>query len=125
MFYELIEFPITSKKLSWEAKEVIRDFRKTPMMFQRITLTGTLFPERALKPFVRVGESVAYYTEIARDGLKVNAYFDHPLTEGHTIEFGYGDKVFLVFPGKLQKGRIRKLDLKLIPRETKNIERFK
>jgi hypothetical protein len=125
MFYDLIEFPISSKKLSWEAKEVIRDFEKSPMLFHRIMLMGTSFPHRALKPFVRIGKHVASRVEISQDGLKVNAYFDQPVVEDQKIEFGYDDKVFLVFPEKFQPKKTTKLDLRLIPANTKNVEKFR
>jgi hypothetical protein len=125
MFYDLIEFPISSKKLFWEAKEVIRDFEKSPMLFHRITLNGTLFPHRALKPFVRIGRHLATHVKISQDGLKVNAYFDHPVGEDQKIEFGYDDKVFLVFPEKFQPKKTTKLDLRLIPANTKNVDKFR
>jgi hypothetical protein len=124
MFQDIIEYPITSKKLQWTSKQVLRDIDDHPHLFQRFTLSGTLFPERALKPFVKIGKQVTTHVVIAADGLSANAYFDRPVADDQRIEYGYGDEVFLFFPRQTIQREVLQLDIKRIPAGTKNVEYF-
>jgi hypothetical protein len=125
MFTDLIEYPIESEKLRWEARHVLRDFNDEPHLLLRLTLTGTRFPQRAQMPFVVVDNEVnAYYTEIAEDEMSVRAYFGRPLPEGGKIEFGYGPAVLLRFPKSFTSETVEWLDVKRLPEGTCHITAF-
>ncbi len=124
MFMDLVDFPIESDRLYWEARLVVRDLNQEPHLLMRITLTGTHFPHRALKPFVAVGEVRSLFVSIAEDGLSAHAYFDKPLPQGSRIEFGYGEQALLRFPGPFDPHGIRPLDRKRLPSNTRLVERF-
>jgi len=102
--------------LRWEAKEVVRDIGDKPHLFQRIVLTGAWFPNRAEAPFVRVGEVTTRRVLIADDSASVRAYFDRPIPDGETIEFGYGDQVTLRFPREFSRRRLLLLDRERLPK---------
>ncbi|MCP4304778.1 MAG: hypothetical protein GY788_07880 [bacterium] len=125
MFTDLIEYPIESEKLRYEARMVLRDFDDAPHMLLRLKLTGTRFPQRALLPFVRVGgEILAFDTEIAANEMSVAAYFDRPLPERGQIEFGYGTTVYLRLVDRFMNEGLEPLDPALIPDKTRLTERF-
>lgn len=124
MFRNLIEFPIESERLNWEARQVVRDLYNEPHLFLRLKLTGTHFPQRAIEPFVLVGEVLSQFVLISEDGLSAHAYFDRWPPERGVVEFGYGKKVFLRFPHRFSSESAEFLDLNLIPEGTKNIENF-
>ena len=116
MFPDLIEYPIESEKLRWEARQVLRDFDDEPHLLLRLTLSGTRFIQRAQIPFVVAnGEVLAYFTEIAEDEMSVRTYFDRPLPEGSRIEFGYGAAVMLRFPGAFSGEKARWLEPERLP----------
>jgi hypothetical protein len=124
MFKDLIDFPIESERLRWEACLVVRDLNQEPHLLMRIMLTGTHFPERALEPFVIVGKVRSLFVSIADDGLSARAYFDEPVQDGSRIEFGYGTEVLLRFPRAFERKGIKLLDPKRLPSNTRFIERF-
>ena len=124
MFKDLVDFPIESERLQWEARMVIRDLDQVPYVLMRIKLAGTHFPQRALKPFVVVGKVRSLFVTIADDGLSACAYFDKPLPEGNKIEFGYGDQILLRFPRAFSIEMVKLLDPKKVPKNTHLIERF-
>jgi hypothetical protein len=121
---DLIDYPIESERLQWEAHQVLRDLNREPHLLMRLKLTGTHFPQRALEPFVVVGKVRSQFVEIAEDSLSAYAYFDEPLPEGGRPEFGYGDQVYLRFPGAFDSDAFRPLDPERLPRNTRFIERF-
>ena len=55
MFNELIDWPIESDRLHWQASHVLRDLHGGVQLLFRLTLTGTHFPERGAEPFMSVG----------------------------------------------------------------------
>ena len=124
MFMDLVDFPIESERLRWEARLVVRDLYQEPYLFLRLKLTGTLFPHRALEPFVIVGKVRSRFVTIADDGLSACAYFDQPVPEGSRIEFGYGNDILLRLPRAFDPQAVEILDPKLLPRDTHFIERF-
>jgi len=124
MFMDLVEFPIESEHLRWEARLVVRDLNEEPHLLMRIKLTGTHFPQRALKPFVLVGKVRSRFVSIADDGLSACAYFDEPLQQGGRIEFGYGTEVLLRFPRAFEREGVELLDPKRLPSNTRFTERF-
>jgi hypothetical protein len=124
MFGDLIDFPIESERLKWEARLVVRDLNQEPHLMMRIKIAGTHFPERAIEPFVRVGKVRSLFVAIAEDGLSANAYFNEPLPEGGRVEFGYGARVLLRFPRPFDRELVRLLDPKRLPKNTRFVERF-
>jgi hypothetical protein len=118
MFSDLIEYPIESPKLRWEAKRVVRDLYEQPHVLLRLKLEGTHFPQRALEPWVRIGNVRSRFVEIAPDGLTALAYFDR-LPRSGTVELGYGPDVYLRFPQRFLAEPVRPLDLKRLPPNVK------
>ena len=114
MFTDLVDYPIQSPKLRWEASQVLRDLHERPHLLLRVKLIGTYFPQRALEPLVTVGGVRSRFAEIATDGLSAAAYFDQVPHEG-TVEFGYGEEVLLRFPEPFRRPGIRVLDPKRLP----------
>lgn len=119
MFTDLIQFPIQSERLQWEARQVMRDLDYIPHLLLRLKLTGTHFPQRALEPFVKVGEVRSRFVTISDDGLNANAYFDQSLTQGCKVEFGYGQDILLRFPRSFNWEVVRLLDPNRLPIDTK------
>jgi hypothetical protein len=124
MFRDLIDFPIESNRLHWEARLVVRDIDQEPHLFLRLKLTGTYFPQRAQIPFVAVGKVRARLIIIPEDGLSVRAYFDEPLPLGGKIVFGYGPNALLRFSEPFNQEEVSMLDAKRLPTNIQNINRF-
>ena len=124
MFGDLIEFPIESERLNWEARQIVRDLYNEPHLFIRLKLTGTFFPQRALEPFVLVDKVRSRFVQISEDGLSAYAYFDQVPPETGRVEFGYGEEVLLRFPRRFSSQSVEFLDLNLIPKGTKNVKNF-
>lgn len=115
MFTDLIEFPIESPKLQWESKVVVREITQGPRLYIRLQLHGTRFPVFNTIPFVRVGEAVTHYVEIAEDGLTTNAYFEERLPENGTVEFGYDERALLRFSKRYSGKAVTRLDQNRLP----------
>lgn len=106
-----------AEKMRWEAREVVRDTAEGPQLFERITLSGPIFEERAQEPFVRIGKAAAQSVEIAEDGTQVRAYFDRVIPDNQPIEFGYlGDDVLYRFPNNYRSDLTPRLDHKRLPK---------
>jgi hypothetical protein len=115
MFIDLIEFPIVSGRLQWDAREVVQDLFGRPHLLLRIRLVGTHFPHRALEPFLRVGGVVSRFAQISDDGLSVSGYFDRPVENGRPVEFGYGAQVLLRTGRPFSQERAPRLDRGRLP----------
>ncbi len=124
MFMDLIDFPIESNHLRWEACLVVRDLNEEPHLFMRLKLTGTHFQERALEPFVVVGKTRSRFVTISDDGLTARAYFDVQLPQGGRVEFGYGTDLLLRFPRAFDREEAALLDAKRLPSQTHFMDRF-
>ncbi len=127
MLRDLIEFPVVTDKVTWEARQVLRDMgeKPKPHILLRMKLSGTYFDQRALEPYVRVGKVRSLFVEISRDGITARAYFDKPLTTEGMIEYGYGDEAMFRVKSPFEPDNVRVLDLKLLGK--KNVmflERF-
>ena len=118
MFSDLIEYPIESPKLRWEARQIVRNLHQRPHVLLRLTLTGTHFPQRALEPWVQVGRVRSRFVQIAPDGLSATAYFDR-LPRGGAVELGYGPDVYLRFSQPFLAEPVRALDVKRLPANVK------
>lgn len=125
MFTDLIDYPIETDRIDYEARHVLRDLDETPHLLTRLELTGTEFPRRALEPYVRVGDVESRFVRISDDGTTARAYFDQPLADDGTIEIGYGGEPPLV---RLRNGisleDLAPLDPDRIPDETRFVDRF-
>jgi hypothetical protein len=115
MFYDLIEYPLEHPRLTWQGRFVVRDLLEKPHLFLRLTLRGTYFPNRALEPWVKVGDVVSRFARIADGGAQVNAYFDRPPPEHATVELGYGNRVFLRFVERFVFAGIARLERDRLP----------
>lgn len=124
MFENLIQYPIVSQLLRWEAKTVVRDHDREPGLYVRLTLTGTEFPVFDSIPFVQVGEVRARFVDIAEDRLSVRAYFDRALRGEGAVEFGYDDQVLLRFPEPYEPRRVERLDETRLPRDLRYQDRL-
>ncbi len=124
MLRNLIDFPVESDRLKWEAKEVLRDIGGRVCFFVRLRIEGTDFAQRALPPYVQVGKLRAAFTRIERDGLSVTGYFDRPVPEG-PVEFGYGDEPpMLRCARRFEPPVVVRLDRALLPQQVANLEHF-
>lgn len=124
MFMDLVDFPIESERLRWEARLVVRDLNQEPHLLMRVKLTGTHFPQRALEPFVVVGKVHSRFVTISDDGLTACAYFDEQLPQGGRVEFGYGTEVLLRFSRAFDHEEAELLDPKRLPSNMRLMERF-
>lgn len=125
MFTDLIDYPIETDRIDYEVRQVLRDLNEKPHLLTRVKLTGTEFPRRALEPYVRVGDVESRFVNLSDDGTIARAYFDQPLADGETIEFGYGSEPPLI---RLRHGirlkTLTVLDLDRIPDDTRFVDRF-
>lgn len=125
MFTDLIDYPIETDRIDYEVAHKLRDLDDTPHLLTRVKLTGTEFPHRALEPYVRVGDVESRFVDISDDGTVARAYFDQPLPEGGTIEFGYGAEPPRV---RLRHGirlkDLTPLDSDRLPDDTRFVDRF-
>ena len=124
MFLDLVDFPIESERLHWEARQVVRDLNNEPHLLMRVKLSGTFFPQRSEEPFVRVGDIRSRFAEISDDGQSVRGYFDRPLAPRGVVEFGYGNDVILRVRSRFSPDGVRMLDPKRLPPKTRFRERF-
>ncbi|HFD88183.1 MAG TPA: hypothetical protein ENJ35_10990 [Gammaproteobacteria bacterium] len=127
MLRDLIEFPVVTDKVIWEARQVLRDMgeKPKPHILLRIKLSGTYFEQRALEPYVSVGKVRSLFVEISEDGLTASAYFDKPLPTEGMIEFGYGNEAMFRLKSPFDPDNVRVLDPKFLRK--KNVmflERF-
>lgn len=125
MFTDLIDYPIETDRVDHETRQVLRDLDGTPHLFTRVKLTGTEFPHRALEPYVRVGDVESRFVEIDDDGTAARAYFDRPLPQGGTIEFGYDvEPPLLRLRGDVDPRATVTLDPERLPDGTRFVDRF-
>jgi hypothetical protein len=128
MFNNLITFPIESDQLQWSVKQVVRDFQNNPTLFFRIKMTGTLFPHRALEPYIKVGKIKSNFVTISSDGLEARGYFDSNISNSsnQVIEFGYGDEEPLLrIKSRFSNDEIQFLDFKRLKVNPINIDAFR
>lgn len=116
MLTNLIDLPVVTDKVTWDARYVLRDIgeKPTPHMFLRVKLTGTYFDQRALGEYVKVGKVRSVAVEISEDSLSARAYFDRPLSSGGLIEFGYGDEAMFRLKSPFEPDNVRVLNPKLL-----------
>lgn len=124
MFNELIDWPITSDRLQWQGRHVLRDLEGEVQLLFRLTLSGTHFPERGAEPFMRVGGLRSRFVRISADGLTADGYFDHPPPTEGPVEFGYGHRVLLRCRRGFHRPDVGLLRRALLPPNVRNVERF-
>ncbi len=113
---DLIELPVVTDKVTWNARQVLRDIgeKPSPHILLRMKLSGVYFNQRALEPYVRVGKIRSLFVKISEDGLTARAYFDRPLTTEGMIEFGYGGEVIFRMRSPFDPDDVRMLDPELL-----------
>ena len=108
-------------KLTWEAREVVREVDHQPHLLVRVTVAGGHFPHRALVPFLRIvaGEQIipAWFTETSGDSTQLQGYFAIDLPAGGLIEYGYDTQVFGRVRAKFAERRVERLDRKRLAGE--------
>jgi len=124
MFQDLIDWPLTSDRLQWQGKQVLRELRNEPHLFCRIRITGTHFEQRGLEAFMNVGSLRSRFVEISADGLTADGYFDHPPPIVGDVEFGYGHTVLLRCRRGFNRPDMKLLRRALMPPNVQNLERF-
>ena len=124
MFNELIDWPIESDRLHWQATHVLRNLHGGVQLLFRLTLTGTHFPERGAEPFMSIGGLRSHFVRISSDGLTADGYFDHPPPKEGAIEFGYGHRVMLRCRRGFDIRDAKLLKKALLPANVRNLDRF-
>ena len=124
MFTDLIDWPLTSDRLQWQGKQVLRDVHNEPHLLFRLRLNGTHFDERAEEAFMNVGGLRSRFVEISSDGLTADGYFDHPPPLFGDVEFGYGHQVLLRTYRGFHRPDVPLLKRALLPPNVQNLDRF-
>jgi len=114
---EIIRLPDSRKVVKIELREVVRDVGGKPHVFIRVRLSGWHFPERALEPFLVIGNAVSRFVLIENEGTTADAYFDVRLTEAKRVSFGYGNIVSWDFDVKVDPAGIDRLDRARLPKQ--------
>jgi hypothetical protein len=112
---EIIRHPDFRKQVRAQLREVVHDYRSEPAKFIRVRLTGWHFPQRALEPFMVIGERVSRFVTISPDGLTADGYFRDEPAAARAVEFGYGKVVSWAFPVSIQPRQIQRLDRAALP----------
>jgi len=115
---DLIRLPDPRKNVRIEVREIVHDVSGKPHIFIRVRLTGWHFPNRALEPFLVIGDIISRRVLIASDGLVADAYFDKPLPVAKRISFGYGNVIHWDFDIAVKPETIPRLDRSRLPKET-------
>ena len=124
MFEELIDWPITTDRLRWQGRYVLKDIDREVHVFFRLTITGTHFVERGAEAFVRIGRVRSRFVSIASDGLTATAYFDQPPADEGIVEFGYAHTVLLRCARRFDSREVWLLRRALLPGNVRNLDRF-
>jgi hypothetical protein len=107
---EIIRLPDPRKDVKIELREVVRDVEGKPHIFVRVRLSGWHFPERALEPFMVIGNTVSKFVIIGSEGATADAYFDVRVPTAKRVTFGYGKTVSWDFDVPVVSSRIDRLD---------------
>jgi len=111
----------SQKKLSWQAKEVVKELDDKPHLLLRVEIRGMYFPHLAAEPFVRIVVSdrqavTSWFADVLDDGRSLWAYFPEDLPEGGAIEIGYGARVMGRIRRRFAAKEVKRLDRKKLPR---------
>jgi hypothetical protein len=112
---EITRLPKPKNDVRADVREVVKDLRGLPHVFARVKLSGWYFPQRALEPFMLVGEVVSQHVEISLDGQIAKAYFDEPLPRAERVSFGYGNVINWDFDVEIDPEKIPRLDRVRLP----------
>lgn len=113
---EIIRLPNPHKNPQIEIREVVRDVKKKPHIFIRVRLSGWQFPQRALEPFLLIGEVVSKFVLIAREGTTADAYFDVRPPAAKRVSFGYGKIISWDFDVAVDPSVVSPLDRARLPK---------
>ena len=107
---DIVRLPDEKLRVKAVLREVIRDVNEKPQVFVRVRLTGWHFPQRALEPFVVIGDVASNFVVIGPDGLTADAYFEKTPPAAKRVSFGYGNIISWDFPVSISPKRIETLD---------------
>ena len=112
-------------KFTWRAREVVQTVDHKPHLVVQISVTGGVFPQRALVPIMRTiqGKKVvaySWYTEISNDGRTLLGHFATDVPAQGTVEFGYPDQLGRA-SAKFQAKSIKRLDRKRLGRDVVDV----
>ncbi len=112
-----------TRKMSWRAREIVREVNDRPHVLIAVEIEGTHFPHRAVEAFVRVveprGRSMeCWFAEVSEDNRRLKGYFPLDLPKKGRIEFGYAGQVLGTLPIEFDTKEVQTLDRKRLPRET-------
>jgi hypothetical protein len=115
-------FEAPPPKLTWQAREVVREVDHRPHLVVRLLVDRGDFPQRALVPFLHIidGKKViarAWFTEITDDLRGLVGYFVTDLPGEGIIEYGYDDQVLGRVRAKFNARSIKRLDRKRLSKE--------
>jgi hypothetical protein len=114
---QIIRLPDPRKDVKIEVREVVHQVAERPHIFIRVRLSGWHFPERALEPFMVIGEAVSKFVIISDEGATADAYFDTRPQAAKRVSFGYGNIVSWDFDVPVNPSRIKALDREKLPKE--------
>ena len=107
---DIIRLPQQPPDIKIELREVVRDVGKKPHVFVRVRLRGWHFPERALEPFMIIGDEVSKFVLLTSDGSIADAYFDKHPPRARRVSFGYGNIISWDFDVSVNPSGIARLD---------------
>ena len=113
---EIIRLPDQRKDVKVELREVVRDVRSKPHIFIRARLSGWHFPQRALEPFLVIGDAVSKFVIIGPEGTTADAYFDVRPPAAKRVSFGYGNIISWDFDVRVDPKGINRLDRTRLPK---------
>lgn len=113
---EIIRLPEPRKDIKIELREVVREVAKKPHLFIRVRLLGWHFPERALEPFLVIGNAVSRFVILGADGTTADAYFDVRPPAAKRVSFGYGNIISWDFDVTVEPAGIDRLDRTRLPK---------
>jgi hypothetical protein len=112
---DIIRLPDARKQVHAQLREVIHDVHGKPARFIRVRLTGWHFPQRALEPFMVIGNAASRFVQISPDGATADGYFAAEPPAAKRLEFGYGTVVSWEFPVAIRPERIQRVDRSTLP----------
>ena len=112
-------------KFTWRAKEVVRTIDHKPHLVVQISVSGGIFPQRALAPIMRIiqGDKVlahSWFTEISNDNHVLLGHFATDVPANGRIEIGYPDQLSRV-PTRFEAKSIKRLDRKRIDKDVVSV----
>lgn len=115
---DIIRLPDPRKNVKAEVKEVVHEWKGRNSIYIRVRLTGWHFPERALEPFMVIGNAISQFVRISNEGSVVDAYFSVVPPVATSISFGYGKVISWDFDVAIDIKNAKLLDRSRLPENT-------